>query len=292
MRSSSGRDGGSVPSTVLGADWVKTSRDGGLIDLGDGSRVQIRRPLLIAHRGGVITPATPENSLAAIRLAADHGYDMVELDVQQTRDEQPVMFHDWEGSLLTSCGVDVSVRDLTCDELSAIRYRASDEPIATLSQGLSLCRSLDLGVMLDIKASGDSFGSETFLAAIGRLLREHDLEGAVLAWSHPLERKYLADTAIFPVSDEDLQQVIGGRTASLEGQYWFGLAHDLSRMIVQALQRCGVLVFAAINTFRYPPHAHIELARHDVGRLLVAGVDGFQIDSIYEDLFDDLRSGA
>ena len=263
-----------------------------MIDLGDGSCVQVRRPLLIAHRGGVITPATPENSLAAIRLAAGHGYDMVELDVQQARDEQPVMFHGWDGNLLASCGVDVSIRELTSDELSAVRYRASDEPIATLSQGLSLCRSLDLGAMLDITASGDPPGSETFFEAIGRLLREHDLKGAVLTWNHPLERKYLADTAIFPVSDEDLQQVTGGRTASLNGQYWFGPAHDLSTMIVRALQRSGALVFAAINTFQYPPHAHVELAQHDVERLLAAGVDGFQIDSTYEDLFEGFRSGA
>ncbi len=268
------------------------SRDGRLIDLVYGSRVQVRRPLIIAHRGGVITRSTPENSLAAIRLAAAHGYDMVELDVQQARDEKPVMFHDWEGNLLTSCGVDVCIRDLTSDELSAIRYRASDEPIASLSQGLSLCRSLDLGVMLDIKASRDLLGSETFFGAIGRLVREHDLKGAVLTWDHPLERKYLADTAMFPVSDEDLQHVTGGRPASLDGQYWFGPARDLSTMIARALQRNGALVFAAINTFGYPPHAHIELARHDVERLLAAGVDGFQIDSIYEDLFERFRSGA
>ncbi len=271
---------------------MKTSRDGGLIDLDDRSRVRARHPLLIAHRGGVITPSSPENSLAAIRLAAAHGYDMVELDVQQAGDGHPVMFHGREGNLLTSCGVDASVRDLTSDELSAIRYRASDEPIAALSQGLSLCRSLELGVMLDFKTFGDSIGSETFFATIGLLLREHDLGGAVLTWNHPLEQKYLADTAMFPVSDHDLHQVTGGRTISLEGQYWIGRAHDLSRTTVQALRQSGALTFAAINTFHYPIHAHIDLARQDLERLLAAGIDGFQIDSIYEHLFEGSRSGG
>lgn len=269
---------------------MKTSTDRGLIDLGDVSQVHSRRPLLIAHRGGVITPATPENSLAAIRLAARHGYDMVELDIQQARDEEPVMFHNWQGTLLTAYGVDETVENLTSDALSTIRHRASGEPIATLSQGLALCRSLDLGVMLDIKAPGNR--SEGFFENIGRQFRERGLEGAVLTWNHPLEQKYLADTAMFPISDENLMRVTDGHPASLDGHYWFGRPHGLSRKLVQKIRLNGGLVIAAINTFQYSPHAHRELARHDVGRLLAAGVDGFQVDSIYEDLFAGLGAGA
>ena len=43
-------------------------------------------------------------------------------------------------------------------------------------------------------------------------------------------------------------------------------------------------MFPAINTFRYPKEGHRELARKDIERLVSAGVDGFQIDSIYFDL--------
>jgi hypothetical protein len=41
----------------------------------------------------------------------------------------------------------------------------------------------------------------------------------------------------------------------------------------------------ALNVFRYPPHAHHQLAAADATRLLAAGVDGFQIDHAYRDLF-------
>ncbi len=257
-----------------------------MIDLRDRSRVESRHPLLIAHRGGMITPSTPENSLAAIRLAGAHAYDMVELDVRRAGDGEPVLFHDREGSLLISCGVNASISDLAGDELSAIRYRATDEPIATLAQGLALCRSLDLGVMLDIKSLGAAPDSEEFVEAVGRLVRECDLGGAVLTWNHPLERKHLGDTAMFPVPDEDLGRVIDGRSASLDGRYWFGRPHDLTGTIVRALQGYGALVLAAINTFQYPAHAHLALARRDVERLLAAHIDGFQIDSVYDDLFE------
>ena len=73
-----------------------------LIDLNDTAQVRERRPLLIAHRGGVITERSPECSLAAIELAAESGYSMVELDVQSSLDGVPIVFHD--RSLLTACG--------------------------------------------------------------------------------------------------------------------------------------------------------------------------------------------
>ena len=50
------------------------------------------RPRIIAHRGA--SAAAPESSRAAIRGAALAGADMIELDVQMTRDGRLVVFHD------------------------------------------------------------------------------------------------------------------------------------------------------------------------------------------------------
>ncbi len=57
-----------------------------MLNLRDRYSIKKRKPLLIAHRGGVLSPDTPENSLGAIRLAAHRGYDMVELDVREAKD--------------------------------------------------------------------------------------------------------------------------------------------------------------------------------------------------------------
>ena len=85
-----------------------------LIDVRDLDCIRARRPLLVAHRGGVITPDAPENSLAAIRLAAEQGYDMVELDVREAKDQEPVLFHGSAGrGLMVDCGVEAFVEDLT-----------------------------------------------------------------------------------------------------------------------------------------------------------------------------------
>jgi len=68
---------------------MKRQGDETLIDLQDGAAVRARAPLLIAHRGGVITPSTPENTLAALHLAGSQGYDMVELDVSRSNEPIP-----------------------------------------------------------------------------------------------------------------------------------------------------------------------------------------------------------
>lgn len=55
---------------------------------------------VIAHRGASGT--CPENTIPAFRRAAEIGAHMVELDVQLTRDGQPVVIHDWTLNRTTS----------------------------------------------------------------------------------------------------------------------------------------------------------------------------------------------
>ena len=93
-----------------------------LINLHDMACIEARRPVLIAHRGGVIAANAPENSLGAIHLAAVHGYDMVELDVREAKDGKPVLFHGSSGhGLFTDCGVPNFVEELTSDELATLK---------------------------------------------------------------------------------------------------------------------------------------------------------------------------
>lgn len=49
-------------------------------------------PSIIAHRG--FSSRAPENTVAAINLAMESGVDMIEVDIAQSRDQIPVLFHD------------------------------------------------------------------------------------------------------------------------------------------------------------------------------------------------------
>lgn len=51
-----------------------------------------KKPIVIAHRGA--SAYAPENTLAAIKKAIEMGVDMVEIDVQLTKDKQIVLMHD------------------------------------------------------------------------------------------------------------------------------------------------------------------------------------------------------
>ena len=89
--------------------WLKTGLVSGLIYL-----ISITPRLLgrarrmpgkfYAHRGlHNLSEGVPENSMAAFRRAAEHGYG-IELDVQLTRDGQVIVAHDYD--LKRICGIE------------------------------------------------------------------------------------------------------------------------------------------------------------------------------------------
>ena len=118
-----------------------------LIDVWNAAEVRTRSPLLIAHRGGVVDSATPECSRMAVKLAAAHRYDMVELDIRESRDHHPVVFHDQ--NMTDACGIDGNVSDYTLEAVTQIHFLNSTETVTSLDSMLGLCRSLNLGVMFD-----------------------------------------------------------------------------------------------------------------------------------------------
>jgi hypothetical protein len=111
-----------------------------LIDFGDHESIDSHRPIIIAHRGGVVSPGSPECSLTAIRLAAAMDYDMVELDIQSSSDGVPIVFHDRDLSRV--CDKDGRVADFTATELEAISYVVGNDRIVRLNTALQLCRRL------------------------------------------------------------------------------------------------------------------------------------------------------
>ena len=83
-----------------------------------------------AHRGLFDNETdAPENSLNAIRKAMKAGYG-IEFDVQLSKDNVPVVFHD--ASLKRMCGVDGNVWDYTLLELQNLKLANSNQTIPTL----------------------------------------------------------------------------------------------------------------------------------------------------------------
>jgi glycerophosphoryl diester phosphodiesterase len=112
-------------------------------------------PQITAHRGA--SGDAPENTLAAIRLAAEQGATWVEIDVNISRDGVPVLHHD--DSISRCSDGDGLVIERSLDQLRQVdsgtwfdpAFRG--EPIATLDECLALCLELDLSINLEIKPS-------------------------------------------------------------------------------------------------------------------------------------------
>ena len=89
-----------------------------------------------AHRGLFDNKTdAPENSLAAFKKAVDAGYG-IELDVQLSKDDKLVVFHD--ATLKRMCGIDGNVWDYTLEELQQMKLLSSNETIPTFEQFLEV----------------------------------------------------------------------------------------------------------------------------------------------------------
>lgn len=89
-----------------------------------------------AHRGLFDNKTNaPENSLAAIKKAVEAGYG-IEFDVQLSKDDIPVVFHD--ASLKRMCGVNGNVWEYTLEELQQMKIADSDQTIPTFEAVLKV----------------------------------------------------------------------------------------------------------------------------------------------------------
>ena len=105
-------------------------------------------PLIIAHRGA--SNIAPENTLLAFQKAIDLKADLIEFDLQETKDNHLVVTHDEELSRLT--GFKGLVKDLTLKELKELDF-GEGEKIPTLDELLKLTRG-KIGLNCEIKVSG------------------------------------------------------------------------------------------------------------------------------------------
>jgi hypothetical protein len=251
-----------------------------LIDVWDADKVRARRPLLIAHRGGVVGKGSPECSQMAVRLAAAHRYDMVELDVWETSDHHPVVFHD--RNMMDACGIDGEIKDFTLEAVTHNVFLNSDETITSLDTMLGLCRSYNLGIMFDIKSRE---GSDQFFNHILGLIEKYDLDRASITLGGSRTQEFMKGKVLITLPNEMLDKVRQGESVDLHGYYWFGVPKTWPIDLIKPVQESGALVIPALNTFRYSPGHHRAEAKVDAKRLLEADVDGFQIDCVYQDYF-------
>jgi glycerophosphoryl diester phosphodiesterase len=111
--------------------------------------LQSGRALNIAH-GGALDPSWA-NTIEGICDSIASGVDAIEVDVQVTRDREPVLFHD---SVFYVNERQIRISDLSLCELAAVNETGQGHPIPLLKDVLDRLRSTRILVLLDIKSQG------------------------------------------------------------------------------------------------------------------------------------------
>jgi glycerophosphoryl diester phosphodiesterase len=144
------------------------------------------RPLSIAHRGHSI--AYPENTLEAYRKAIELGVEMIECDVNITRDGKLVMIHDSTLDRTTTGSGLVSAS--TWDEIQALeaggKFKAefAGVRIPSTEETLSLYKEAGIFSCFEVKGA-DADESNRIAVGLAELFVKHDmLDKAFLSSYH------------------------------------------------------------------------------------------------------------
>lgn len=136
-----------------------------MISRPESARARIQ---VLAHRGA--SAYAPENTLPAFRLAIEQRADWLELDVQQTKDGQLVVFHDLRMERTTN-GTG-ALRDLTLEQvrqLDAGRWygpRFAGERVPTFEEVVALAQEQGIRIFPEVKDPRLYPGIEERVAAV------------------------------------------------------------------------------------------------------------------------------
>lgn len=125
-------------------------------------------PKLIAHRG--LSTDAPENTFAAFNLAETKGFQMFECDVQLSRDDVPVIFHDEKLNRTTNGRGRVRETDFkTLQNLDAGSWFGTEfkgERIPSLAELLAWLSEHQIAMNLELKGEDGAILDNRLLAEI------------------------------------------------------------------------------------------------------------------------------
>jgi len=162
-------------------------------------------PVVFAHRGA--SAYAPENTLAAFRMAVEHGADGIELDAKLTADGQVVVIHDQTVERTT--GAQGTVRDMKLADLKALDAGSffspafAGEPVPTLEE---VFEAVGQDLLINVEITNYASAMDALPDRIADLVLQYKLQDRVVFSSfHPLNliriRKRLPETPTAILTD-------------------------------------------------------------------------------------------
>ncbi|MCD6576876.1 MAG: hypothetical protein J7K66_02545 [Anaerolineaceae bacterium] len=139
------------------------------------SWIRLQRPLDIAHRGDGV--AAPENTLSAYQKAYEAGAEMIETDVNITKDGHLVIIHD--GTLDRTTNFTGYVHEYTLEELrradagSWFNPMFAGEHIPTIEEAFEFAKKNGIYMCFEVKGRGTA-RSTAISTQLVEIIREYD----------------------------------------------------------------------------------------------------------------------
>ncbi len=149
------------------------------------------RVLIIAHRGSAAT--APENTLSALRKSIKDGADMVEIDIQLTKDGKVVLWHDKDAMRISGKGFVISETAYdtleTLDAGSWFSDKFTGERVATLEEAVETGIKGNISLLLELKNYGDE--RDLLLDSAVSILQKYNFTGkaAIMSLKHEEVRR-------------------------------------------------------------------------------------------------------
>ena len=196
---------------------------------------------IIAHRGA--SADAPENTLAAMRQAIDYATDWVEIDVQETSDDQVVVFHD--SDFMKLANVDLKIWDATMADLESIDIGSHKDPafhaerVPTLAELLTVCKG-KTKVVIELKYYGHDKDLEQ---RVLNIVNGHDMSSDVMYMSLNIK-------AVNKIKQLDpncraglLLSVLGGKIQDTKADFLAVNAMFVNRSFIQRAHASGKEVY-------------------------------------------------
>ncbi len=218
---------------------------------------------MIAHRGASVSE--PENTLRAFAAAIRQGAEMIELDLQVTRDGEVIVLHDNDLKRTTD-------RTGRVDQLTFTEVREADagkgERVPSLKETLELARGR-ARLYLEIKDA--RAGAETL-----RIVRMLNCRAEVMIASFDLElMKWLGET----VKDLELGLIIGNWTLDPQVRWreafpWIALREINYHVLSVNVEMCFSYLVERMQRERKRVYVWTADSEAAWARLIARGVDG------------------
>jgi glycerophosphoryl diester phosphodiesterase len=231
---------------------------------------------LIAHRGGIVNDTVAENSREALENAIKRSYWMVEVDLRLTKDSVLITHHD--ANFKKYFGLDSTVSSMTWAQ---IRRLKSNQGYQVMSFEDLLKRSQrKIGIMIDNKISGND---TVLFARVIKLLKKYRLYKNSLMIGTDESTDFFTGKVKLSCTRKQLEENKSKPGYRASDYYLF--SDKISREDVQWAKSNNILAIGVLNAWSLDSLNIDTIAREKSKQLKASGLTHFQIDTIFEDLF-------